>query len=500
MAIRGNGWVSAAGPGRAGLVCLLAMGCAGPGPTLLPAVPAKIEPAAGGATLQWYDTNGDARLDYAEEVGADGRVGKLRYSTGKAIEEVDLRAIPPGERRDLVLILDSVPFAMVQQAWRHGGFQFFPRPTRTIAPFPVLTDPCLVDFFHLLPGVAIESDYYDGKGQTRPYDVYLGGGVAVWHPRVDYWLSHTAHGSAYLDQLPWFDHELRRIQDGFDRSGKTTFIGYCVGTSALGALRGWDGHAIGISRVDRFCHAMMFRTRGRLRITLLSDHGHNNVPASRRIPLTDLLREMGYRITDRLQAPGDLVVPEFAMVSSAAIYTRTPAPVARAVVQIEGIELSAYREADDGIVVLSRDGEARVRKSPGGYRYEVGMGDPLRLTPILDRLKQQGRIEPDGCFADAVLLEATRDHIYPDAVDRLWRTFHEQFKHPPDVLISVQDGYHCGSAFQTRAVGALKAVHGNLGPLSSSGFAMTTAGELPEVLRMRDLADALAGLGMDLQR
>jgi hypothetical protein len=112
-------------------------------------------------------------------------------------------------------------------------------------------------------------------------------------------------------------------------------------------------------------------------------------------------------------------------------------------------------------------------------------------------LGEAGKVNSDGCVRDEVLMQATIDHVYPDAVDRLWRGLNEQFQHKPDVLISVADGVHTGSAFQSRMI-TLRAAHGNLRPLSTYGFAISTAGELPAVLRMRDLAPALESRGVNV--
>jgi len=473
-------------------------GCAGPGPRLFPPSPARVEQASD-ATRLWYDTSGDGNLDYYERLNAQGRVVALGYDarTGDtAAQEVVLAEVPASEQRDLVLILDSVPVSMVQEAWDRGEYRLFPRPTAVVAPFPVMTDACLVDFFHLMPGVAIESDYYNGQRQTDGYKVYLKGGVAIWQEHVDYHMRHSAHAPAYLDPLPWFDHELRRVQDDFLRDDRQRTIGYFVGTSALGASKGRDGHLTGISRVNRFCHEIVFRTRGRARITLMSDHGHNLV-TSRRIPLSNLLKKAGWNVTHRLRGPRDLILPEFAMATSSAIYTRSPEPVARDAVQVEGIELAAFVDADGSVIVLDRQGRARITRSAEGYRYEPLTADPLGLNAIWQRLTEAGRLTPNGYAPDAVLFEATIEHHYPDAIDRLWRPFHEQFQNKPDVLISVADGYHTGSEFQSRVI-TLRAAHGNLRPLSTYGFAATTAGELPAALRMRDLATALRTVGVNV--
>jgi hypothetical protein len=44
----------------------------------------------------------------------------------------------------------------------------------------------------------------------------------------------------------------------------------------------------------------------------------------------------------------------------------------------------------------------------------------------------------------------------------------------------------------------LAAAHGNLGPLSTMGFVMSTAGAVEPVLRMEDLHDSLTKLGIPL--
>lgn len=483
-----------------GLLCLglSAAGCAGPGPRLAPASPVRSEQVSGGV-VNWYDMNGDGTADFGERLNGDGRIVELEYAAAdRPARRIDLRAIPASEKRDLVIILDSIPHCLAERAWHDGKLRYLAPPSRLVAPFPVMTDVSLVDLFHQAPGIAIESDYYDGHRETDGYDVYLRAGVAIWHEHVDYAMAHIAHGSAYLDQLPWFDHELRQIQDGFERSERPVFVGYCVGTSALGALRGRAGHELGLSRMDRFCREMMYRSEGRLRITLLSDHGHNLV-TSTRIPLADLMRKAGYNVTDRLDKPNDIVLPEFAMATCSAVYTREPAKVAEDVVKIDGVELAAYPEGDGSITVLSPGGKARITRSGDAYRYEPLEGDPLQLRPVLERLQAAGRIGADGYIADERLAEAGCGAAYPDAVDRLWRAFHDQFRHTPDVLISVADGKHTGSRFQSEMI-TLRAAHGNLRPLSTFGFAATSAGELPPVLRMRDLAPILERLGVQSLR
>ncbi len=277
-------------------------------------------------------------------------------------------------------------------------------------------------------------------------------------------------------------------------------VAYMVGTSALGSRRGRDGHALALVSVDRFCQQLAYETRGRARITLMSDHGHAILP-SERIPLSDELAAMGYRVGSRLERPGDVVVPEFGVVTCAAIHTREPARVASDVVHIRGIELATYLDRGpdglDRVVVLSKTGRASITHSAAGFRYEPEVGDPLRMTDVLARLRDQSQVDADGYVADRVLFEATIDSVYPDAVARLWRAFHGLIVHQPDVFVAVEDGFEVGSKLQTQLV-HMQATHGNLRPGSSWGFAASMAGPLPPVLRMADLREAMQKAGIPI--
>lgn len=483
----------------ASLLLSLLSGClAGPGPKLFPPAPVRQAIQQDGTGEQWYDASGDGKADYREVYSPAGRLTAIGYDRdqdGRPEQEVVLDEVPAGERRHLVLLLDSVPHQIAEELWAGGRFRYCPRPARVISPFPVMTDLSFSEFFGASPSPGIESEFFDGQKLHDGYAVYLREGNANWAAHTDYHLPQIHHGSAYLDVEPWFGHELREIQRRFLATDRPLFVGYCVGTSGLGAMQARDGHQAGMILVDRFCRQLMYQTQGRVRFTLLSDHGHFfTALESRRVPLKDMLARFGYRVTDRLRGPRDVVVPQFEMVSAGSIHTLTPAPVARDVVGIEGVELSAYMEGD-ALIVLSRDGRARIERSGQRFRYRAERGDPMLLAPAVDRLRQAGRIDADGWVDDRALFEATLAEAYPDGVARLWRAFHGLVQYTPEVIVSLEEGFHCGSPFQTDMV-HLVGVHGNLRQASTHGFAITTEGELPRDIRMEDLRAALRALGV----
>ncbi len=462
---------------------------------------------AEGAIQRWYDVDRDGKADYCEVIDA-GRVDRIGYDRdqdGRIDEEIDLARIPSAEQRHLLIILDSVPVGMVREFQTHGRLLFFHRPAQVLSPFPVMTDPVLATFFGMTPAPVVEAAHFDGERLRDGYQVYVSNGNTPWHARADYVLAPVMHAAAYLSQPEWFGHELRRIGEVFAERftrGERMTVTYLVGTSALGSRRGRDGHALALVSVDRFCQQLVYETRGRARITLMSDHGHAMLP-SERIPLADELGGLGYRVGSRLERPGDVVVPEFGVVSCAAIHTREPARVAGDVVRIRGIELAAYLDRrPDGaerVVVLSKVGRASLTRAEAGFRYEPEVGDPLRMADVLARLRDRGKLDADGFVADRVLFEATIDSVYPDAVARLWRAFHGLFVHQPDVFVSVEDGFEVGSKLQTQLV-HMQATHGNLRAGSSWGFAASMAGPLPPVLRMADLREAMRKAGVPVDK
>ncbi|UCD29818.1 MAG: hypothetical protein JSV03_04875 [Planctomycetota bacterium] len=482
------------------IITAMTAGCAGPGPKQFPTAPVSIKTLPNSGYERFYDVDGNGEFDYCEQFSPKNILVSLGYDTsgdGVIDDKVELDKITNKDCRHLIIILDSIPFSMVHDLWRQGRFRYFSQPRRLISPFPVMTDLSLSEFFGTSPSPGIESVYFDGNYLTNGYEVYLKASNALWHKCIDYRLRHIAHPYAYMEPYVWYCHELRRIQDLFKtRAEKKITLAYVVGTSALGARIGRNGHQVALIQLDRFCQSLLYETRGRVRFTLLSDHGHK-LGTSQYIPLPEILTTLGYRVSTKLDKPNDVIVPQFGIVTCASIYTHSPHQVARDMVGIEGVDLTAYLDDSDNVVVLSRNGLAFISKSASGFRYQPEYGDPLKLISIIDRLKKTSKVGDDGFINDRVFFDATVSHVYPDAIYRLWRAFHGLITHTPDVLISLCDGWHAGSPTMSNII-SLTGAHGSLKKTSTSGFIMTTAGELPPVIRMEDAQTYLSDLGVPL--
>jgi hypothetical protein len=82
-------------------------------------------------------------------------------------------------------------------------------------------------------------------------------------------------------------------------------------------------------------------------------------------------------------------------------------------------------------------------------------------------------------------------------VYRLWRGFHGLIVNTPEVLLSLEPGWYVGNPDMDKWI-ILTGAHGNLRQASSYGFLMTTAGELPSVIRADQVADTLRTHEVDL--
>lgn len=469
------------------------LGCLGP--RQFPAKPLSVTPTADGGSKRAYDTNLDGKADTVEILDREGRVIAVRYDRNRDGEfEIERawkdRSSTRGDQpvRQLLIVLDSIPVNVVEEMYAQGHFPYFHRPTRVLSPFPVMTDPCLAEFFDLSPVPGVEAAYYNGQYLTNSSDTYMAGGNAPWMSCTSFKLPMVDHAWSYMYPNVMYNYALGQLQVHFERSNpKEDFLGYIVGTSAVGSKHGCEGHAAALRQLDRLCQQFIADAGGELEITLMSDHGHT-CGSGWRLILGPHLAAAGYRISLAVRDEKDVVVPEWGLVSCAALYCKpqTAARLAKDVVSAKGVEHAAYRSGDDEVTVFSKTGEARIVHSQDRFAYLPETGDPLQLSAVVEQLRRRGLMDGNGFAHADAWFEATVDGPFPDAPARLYRAFNGLFQNVPQVLLSLEDGVYHGSGALALLLN-MAAVHGSLRPESSYGFAMSTVAELPATVRMQDL-------------
>jgi len=481
-----------------GLFLLLAFaiiaGCGGP--LRFPSVPlAEKETHLG--LVQAYDTNSDKRADCFLTRNADGREFRIGYDTtgdGAADSFVRLDDIPFADCRHVVIVLDGVPYDLVEAFRAKGRLRLFYPPARVISTYPAMTDLALAEVFVSPKPLGFESLYYDHRANRLVGGTgdYLSLKNEAWARVVDYRAGTLLDPIAYLYPNHAFDRELDDFTNLLARRDRRHVIGYFVSTAGLATRDGAAGIEKVLDTVDRLSHQLVAESRGLVKITVLADHGHT-LKRCERIDFRKFLSDKGWRITDRLNGPRDVAPVEFGLITYASFAARDRPGLAADLLQHDGVRLTLYQEGG-AIVVRTRDGEARIERRDDRYRYRASAGDPLQLAPILERLKAEGKVDADGFVADRDLFLATVTHCYPDPLDRLWRAFTGMVENVPDVIADLSDGYYAGAATRAAWFDSAASTHGDLERMSSTTFIMSTVGPLAGPLRSRDIPQALERL------
>lgn len=447
-----------------------------------------------------YDTDQNDRPDYNQYFNEQGRVVRLAFDLdqdGSLDQQVDLDKLDLANCRQLYILLDGVPYQIIADMYEKGYFRLFHKPSRLISSFPSMTDVAFAEIFDLSPVLAYEASYYD-FADAKLHDgntVYLSGENEPWNQRLDYRSRMWMDAVAYLKPNWWLDHELQAILSKYLESNSKRVSGYSVASTCLGTRDGSEGYREVLLQLEKICQTAMFASKGKVKITVFSDHGHNLTPA-KPLPLKDLLKEAGFNVVNKLNGPKDVIVPEFGLVTYASIETFSPAKVASDVVHLRGINLAMYEDPDGNIAVLSSSGYALITKQGDRYRYHNSYGDPLKLSPAIAQLSKSNLLDEQGYAADDDWFNATARHGYPDPLARIWRAFHGLVKNTPAVVITTKDGWYCGKGNFSSVV-QIASTHGSLNYANSVTFAMTTAGPLPPDLRVKDLFKALVDLGLE---
>ena len=477
------------------LAGLAALAFYGP-PPKFPPEPVSVQQTPDGM-VQGYAVDRKGSPDYFTVQNAEGRIYRIGYDSGadgKPDRFVNLDEIPLSESLHFVLILDGIPHSVAEAYRKKGGLRLFHPPSRVISTYPAYTALAFADAFADAPCSAFEAIHYShslNKVVGGDLD-YLSLANEVWARNCDYRLTTLWDPFAYLVPEKIFQKEVREVCDLLDRRQNGVLVAYLVSTAGVATREGEAGLIRVLDAADRLCGELIWRTRGRAKITLFSDHGHTMTPCNR-IDFHPFLAAKGWHPSVRLDGPRDVVLVEYGLVTTALFATKDSAGLAADLAQCRGVRFASYLDGA-AVAVRAPGGFATVERRGDSYRYEAAQGDPLGLLPVFASLKAGGKLDADGFAADRPLFEATALHIYPDACDRLWRAFHGLTQEPPDVIVDIDWGWFAGSESLAGMIPGVASTHGDLERLSSTTIFMSTLGPAPPVLRNRDLPGVMRQL------
>ncbi len=464
-----------------------------------PDAPVETRERDGETTTRAFNIGHKKRPNYFERF-QKGRVATLSFDDDAdgTIDEI-VEMAPNNDDPHLVLILDGVPFDLVRSMYDDGRFRLFAPPIRMVSVFPSMTDLALTRIVRSKRCIAAQSLYFDRETNrlSNGNSVYLNGKNAPWRERMHYCATQHVGANAYLNPPFVFSTELRGMYESFKKAGPGIAFAYSVGTAGLGTRGGEDAIRAYLLEIEKLCERITYDRRGRVKISILGDHGHT-LRQGRRVTFKQALTAAGFRIGASIRGPNDVVPIHYGIVTYAQFHTDRARAVADVLAKQPSVDLVAFREADR--VVVQRPGAAAtIGKREGGFDYDTSHGDPLELAGIIEALRDTGHVAADGTIADRPLFDATVTHRYPDPLHRLWSCFDDLVDKPADVIASLKPEYCHGSKFFHFFVAPIASTHGGLEYESSVTFLLTNASRepLPAACRVDDVFDLIAQPGAE---
>jgi hypothetical protein len=219
-----------------------------------------------------------------------------------------------------------------------------------------------------------------------------------------------------------------------------------------------------------------------LQILILSDHGHNHADSVKRVQVVAFLKKAGYRITESLKNPKDVVLPTTGIESWVEIHN-SPAEtetLMQRLTRLKGAEIVSGRDPNQPnrfMVMESKGGRAFIDWNPAknAYRYSTEQGDPLDYRPVAEALARRKLLDAEGFATADTWMPATMTNRYPLALERIVHGLTRVTLNPATILISLENDYvHCGWLIQKGAdLSTFSSTHGSLDNLNSDGIVLS---------------------------
>lgn len=397
------------------------------------------------------------------------------------------------------MCVDGVPYTTFAQLQSRGYFQDFRPVARMVTCFPSLSSVGWAEVLDLGPEPGYQSVYVSNRlNQTLGVSTDEMAGVRFetrMHVRSEGLIEHAL---MYAFPISTTRRTMENLTEELeDWSGGSTAFAYVVETDVICHMEGRGEIEESLRTLDaqieqiQRAHQRRFGTR--LQVVLVSDHGHT-LTEGRVVDLADHLADHGFRKSDRLYQPRDVVFTSAGILGSVSLHAHEleEEEIARVASQLQGVELACYDKGWMRQFVVSRTGRAVFEHDPArdAYRYHVLSGtDPLGYVAVFDQLRQAGRITSDGYAYSRDIANATSDHEFPDAPSRIRHGLNDLVRNPGNVLVSLSDGYENADDFVKWAamLRGRSGTHGALSQRSSAGIFTTNYWTPPATIRAADV-------------
>lgn len=414
------------------------------------------------------------------------------------------------------ILLDGISYTMIQELRQEGYFQQFNEPTLTISTFPSDTNIALTGIFqHIDPRKA---PGYESKFFSRKENKIIGGTVKEYN-LIEF---------PFRNQFDFFHHNLiprsllylfpsTMAKKDFD-SIKAEILENPSNEYYFSTINSFDGvnHLQGKKDSSEICKYIndgvtqliqQYQDRyGKTpHLVIFSDHGFHfeRLKIYGLNDFSKVLKKAGFRLTNHLEAPNDIVIVGYGTVSAGAGFLKHPIldpalieQAALAIIQANGMDLVFYRISSSKIGVFAKHNgiESAILhfdSNKNRYRYEAINGDPLKLKEIIKGMTEKFGLPKDDFFPEELWLESTYYHTYPNPFLRVFDAFNNLVENPADLMFSMKESTSYGGPGARAGCfvkGGSKGSHGALAYDSSEAFVMSNYLQgLPPAISYKDL-------------
>lgn len=426
----------------------------------------------------WFKNHLDKNWNVEENTTADELKQNRRY------------------RLCLIFALDGVPYTTVRDLQKEGYFKGFYPPGRLVSTFPSLTRPA---FSKMLIGgkpYGYERLYYNVNTNRLEGSTLVKKAFSTqkehkdYHPKLHF-LGFPGY-IAYVFPDKFTQAALDTFKTRLKNFKGDEFIAYMGISDAIAHVEGEAALIEFLKKISDLMDSVRNELGILLDVVLFSDHA-NNFTMNQWVDLSTPLVEAGFKDVKQLKGQMDFVLPKNGFVSFAAIYTtnENAQPIAGVLSLIKGVDFSVYRSGKS-IQVQGPKGIACISKRQNRFKYSRINGDPLDLKNTVLRLEHLGKADSQGFIHEKNWWIATKNHTYPDPLQRIWEGFNDLVQHPGTILVSLKDGYAFGPPiFNHLVINQRVGTHGALLASHSYGFLMTDFMPVKDASRPADVASLL---------
>ena len=413
--------------------------------------------------------------------------------------------------RDMKALQEGVTYKDThgRQFHRQGFHQGYFPVSRMISTFPSTSDVAWTDIFGDRPLPGYQRTYFS---EAANLEMSVNGiTTSMEHERQMHWQVENGflRTLGYVYPSHTYQYEVHELVKNFlnTKSGGDNYYAYIrTPDDAQHLSRDILAMLCALDEKLQELRAIYKAREGRdLEILILSDHGNNHAGVGQRVEIRTFLKKAGYRITNSIVNPKDVVLPTAGIESWVEIHN-SPAEtesLVQLLSHLKGVDVltAKFPGQTNRFMVMNSKGERAIiewNPAKNSFRYSTERGDPINYLPVVEALSQKNRLDADGFATADDWMAETLTHRYPLALERIVRGHTRVTLNPATILISLDNHYvHAGWLIKKGSeLVTFGGTHGALDDLNSDGMLLSSFAPTQDTSssRVAGLFDGFPGL------